>query len=235
MDHRSCAHPWRVVSAALRHRAIATLREISGFARLSVLRQRVGASRSCSWASPVTSIAFGRTRPDKPSFRRRSTAPDLHRWSLPRKSARAPRPPRAQGSCSAAARSSMSRQRAFVRTDGRFGTRHGSGRHRRVSASGSEWISRQGIGRRNADWATGDRSTRRQEEEEVHASVDCHGTRDTVCLWSDGRGGGATRGRRWPKRRKPHNMMAAAIPLGSRVKVQSRSGRRMTATLMAVT
>ena len=29
--------------------------------------------------------------------------------------------------------------------------------------------------------------------------------------------------------------MAAAIPLGSRVKVQSRSGRRMTATLMAVT
>ena len=29
--------------------------------------------------------------------------------------------------------------------------------------------------------------------------------------------------------------MAAAIPLGSRVKVQSRSGRRLTATLMAVT
>ncbi len=33
---------------------------------------------------------------------------------------------------------------------------------------------------------------------------------------------------------KAAQMMAAAIPLGSRVKVQSRSGRRMTATLMAV-
>jgi hypothetical protein len=34
---------------------------------------------------------------------------------------------------------------------------------------------------------------------------------------------------------KAAQVMAAAIPLGSRVKVQSRSGRRLTATLMAVT
>jgi hypothetical protein len=34
---------------------------------------------------------------------------------------------------------------------------------------------------------------------------------------------------------KAAHQMATAIPLGSRVKVENRSGRRMTATLMAVT
>ena len=68
VEHWSAARFWRSYPVPLRHRTVCHAARDLGFARLSVLRQRMGAPVRVPAASRATSSEFGRTPADEPSM-----------------------------------------------------------------------------------------------------------------------------------------------------------------------
>ena len=199
------------------------MHEVGALAHLAVFRERVGRTRSCRSAPRSTSIACARARRPQSFY-----IGDPARQLPGGRRAASDSSDREDHAGTAAVVGAGAKlyvaPRVFIRADGRFAI-GASGRHRPAAGRSRRRFLMQTGRARHAEG----RSTLLRFEDS-YATTDSD---DRTMTIRAGIAAQQMRRRRPRQRRSKH--MAAGIPLGTRINVQTTAGRRMTATLMSVT